>query len=198
MGDNGLQRWFEARDALSPLAEIAGRYDADGLDLFFLNSHRSGKGLKSAASVLQIFENVSPAGTTPLGHRLEELLNPYIEKLEAAKTFSEVRKIKPIDILVITDGIPTDDPESVIVAAARRLDAGQYPLCQVGIQFVQVGNDHGSSRYLKRLDDALTRKHHVRDIVDTLPASHFKSRLRSDALIKALLGGINRLIDNSR
>jgi len=31
-----------------------------------------------------------------------------------------------------------DDPESVIVAIARRLDEGRFPISQVGIQFVQV------------------------------------------------------------
>lgn len=51
MGDNASQRWFEARDALAPLAETAGRYDADGLDLFFLNSRKMGKGLKVGLQV---------------------------------------------------------------------------------------------------------------------------------------------------
>lgn len=48
------------------------------------------------------------------------------------------QQIKPVNFLVITDGAPSDDPETVIVAAARRLDAGNYPMSQVGIQFIQV------------------------------------------------------------
>jgi hypothetical protein len=36
--------------------------------------------------------------------------------------------------LVITDGRATDDPESVIVATARRLDSLNAPLTQIGIQ----------------------------------------------------------------
>lgn len=34
--------------------------------------------------------------------------------------------------------LQADDPESVIVTAARRLDAGKFPITQVGIQFIQV------------------------------------------------------------
>ena len=38
--------------------------------------------------------------------------------------------------MIITDGAATDDPESVIVSVAQRLDAGRFPLSQVGIQSV--------------------------------------------------------------
>jgi hypothetical protein len=57
--------------------------------------------------VLQLFETVRPNNGTPLGNRLEELLLPYLEKLEAAKLATEARKIKPVDIIVITDGEPS-------------------------------------------------------------------------------------------
>lgn len=38
---------------------------------------------------------------------------------------------------------PSDDPESVIVNIAKRLDRGNFPLSQLGIQMLQVGNDAG-------------------------------------------------------
>jgi hypothetical protein len=63
---------------------------------------------------------------------------------------------------VITDGVPTDDPESVIIAAARRLDAGNFLLSQLGIQFIQVGNDSKATKALKELDDGLNRNHKIR------------------------------------
>jgi hypothetical protein len=126
MAENGRRRWLEARDALAPLADKAGRYDTDGLDIYFLNSRSKGDGLtvsivhqklpvhflsmehwQDAAGVLQLFESVRPNGATPLGDRLEEILQPYIEKLESANTSENVRKIKPLDIVVITDGIPS-------------------------------------------------------------------------------------------
>ncbi|KAG9119166.1 hypothetical protein FRC07_005965 [Ceratobasidium sp. 392] len=94
---------------------------------------------------------------------------------------------------MITDGAPSDDPESVIIAAARRLDAGQFPLAQVGIQFIQVGDDSRASKALEELDSHLGKKHDVRDIVDTRP--YTGSKLTPDLLIAILLGGINKRVD---
>jgi hypothetical protein len=55
-----------------------------------------------------------------------------------------------------------DDPESVIITAARRLDARNFPLSQLGIQFVQIGNDPSASEALAELDDGLAAAHGVR------------------------------------
>jgi hypothetical protein len=52
-GEGG--RWFEARDALAPLADLAGQYDADGLDLFFLNSPLHGDGLRVRSLLKSVF-----------------------------------------------------------------------------------------------------------------------------------------------
>lgn len=65
-------------------------------------------------------------------------------------------------------GAATDDPESVIVQAARRLDRGYFPLSQVGIQFVQVGNDEDATEALRKLDDDLAGKYNIRVSVRTL------------------------------
>jgi hypothetical protein len=37
-----------------------------------------------------------------------------------------------------------------------------YLSMQVGIQFVQIGNDLGATEYLKELDDDLQDKHDIR------------------------------------
>lgn len=55
-----------------------------------------------------------------------------------------------------------DDPESVILTTARRLDAQHFPLSQVGIQFVQIGNEAGAAQALQELDDDLAAAHGVR------------------------------------
>jgi hypothetical protein len=94
---------------------------------------------------------------------------------------------------VITDGAPSDEPEDVIVAAARRLDRGDFPLSQLGIQFVQIGNDPEARAALEELDDDLSGKYGVRDIVDTTP--YTSAGLDGAVLIKILLGGINRRVD---
>ncbi|KAH7930625.1 hypothetical protein BV22DRAFT_1000161 [Leucogyrophana mollusca] len=191
--------WEEAKNALSSLAEIAATYDRDGIDVHFLNDQRSGQGLKDSAAVKKLFENVSPRGATPIGQALENLILPYLRKLEKAKkrydkgdTFA-LQQIKPVNFIVITDGAPTDEPEEVIVAAAKRLDVHNAPLTQLGIQFVQIGNSKKAAAYLQELDDSLGSTRGVRDIVDTTP--YFGTQLTAEMLIKILLGGINRRVD---
>ncbi len=65
-------------------------------------------------------------------------------------------------INVFLAGEATDDPESVIVQAARRLDEGRFPLSQVGIQFIQIGNDAAAAEALQELDDGLAETHKIR------------------------------------
>lgn len=63
---------------------------------------------------------------------------------------------------------PADDPESVIVTAAKRLDARHFPLSQVGIQFVQIGDDAKATEALKELDENLASVHGIRVRITTI------------------------------
>ncbi|QRV72329.1 hypothetical protein RhiJN_00343 [Ceratobasidium sp. AG-Ba] len=199
MDDSGSMAgslWIEARDALVGIASVALKHDQDGIDIHFLNAANQGQSIHREADVTRLFELVKPWGGTPTGERLEQVLTAYIVRLEQAKAqnLSPVQAgIKPLNLIVITDGAPSDDPESVIVAAARRLDVGQFPLAQVGVQFIQIGNDEGARKALKRMDNKLSEKNGVRDIVDTRPFDGDK--LTPEVLIAMLLGGINRRVD---
>lgn len=62
--------------------------------------------------------------------------------------------------VIITDGAATDDPEDVIVACAQRLDRGHFPLAQIGIQFIQVGNDKDATDALIECAYLLTSGRH--------------------------------------
>ena len=147
-----------------------------------------------------------------VGEKLEQLLLDYMARLEAAKqASSDAEAPKPVSYIVLTDGAPSelhslpkcsvraehvpigDDPESVIVACARRLDSQHFPLGQIGIQFVQIGNDSEATTALRELDDELAKTHGVRDMVDTTP--YTGGVLTADILAKILLGGINRRVD---
>lgn len=189
-------RWDEARNALSELAEHAGKYDADGIDIYFLNNSAVERNVRNADDVRALFTRIQPSGVTNIGTALENLISEYLDELDEAEQRSGkegVKKIKPVNYIVITDGEATDDPESVIVQAAKRLDLKFRPITQIGIQFVQIGPLQSAARFLARLDDALVMKHKIRDIVDTTRYSGKK--LNADMLIKILVGGINRRVD---
>ncbi|KAM6496154.1 hypothetical protein JOM56_008860 [Amanita muscaria] len=126
-------RWEEAKAALATLAELAGRYDTNGIDVHFLNHEAVGRNLKDSSDIIRLFQNVRPNGATPIGNKLEELLIEYLSVIEPLHDRpAELKKVRPVNFLVITDGYPTDDPESVIVQIARRLDAKYFPITQVG------------------------------------------------------------------
>ncbi|KAG8791068.1 hypothetical protein FRC12_010258 [Ceratobasidium sp. 428] len=187
-------RWKEAGDALASVADKAAIYDPNGIDIHFLNSPELALEVTSKQEVIDLFNSVRPYGPTPTGDRLDHLLGEYITQIEDAKTKGLKKMPKPVNFIVITDGVPTDDPESVIIAAARRLDAGNFLLSQVGIQFIQVGNDSKATKALKELDDGINKAHKIRDMVDTTP---YKGKALDGAtVVKVLLGGINRRVDN--
>jgi hypothetical protein len=63
--------------------------------------------------------------------------------------------VKPLNILTVTDGVPSDDVESVLLAAARKLDKLEAAPHQIGVQFFQVGNEEGVKEALVKLDDVI-------------------------------------------
>ncbi|KAG5300520.1 von Willebrand factor [Histoplasma ohiense] len=202
-GSMSGSRWAETREALSAIAPICAEYDEDGFDIYFLNhknwSNPTGAyaNITTSEAVGHIFSRVTPSGRTPTGGRLHDILNPYVDEVRyrSAGGSRGVSKppVKPINVIVITDGIPTDDVEPVLISVARRLDECNAKPWQVGIQFVQVGNDRCAARWLENLDDTLYKNNHVRDIVDTAPWSG--AVLSSNTILKIMLGGVDRRYD---
>ncbi|KAE9402990.1 vWA-like protein [Gymnopus androsaceus JB14] len=155
-------RWNDVRNALSGVAHDCGQFDEDGFDLHFLNNEYFQQNINNSESITQAFSEVSPDGATPTGERLRKVLETCISRLE-----DRTGPSKPVGIIVITDGDPTDDVESVIVAAAQRLESAGVPENQLYIHFIQIGDDLAATNALQRLDNALSGQHGIRDIVDT-------------------------------
>ncbi|KIP04890.1 hypothetical protein PHLGIDRAFT_25356 [Phlebiopsis gigantea 11061_1 CR5-6] len=102
------------------------------------------------------------------------------------------KHVKPINVIVITDGAPSDSPEYVLRDVIREMDALKMPHNQIGVQFVQIGSDADATAYLKNLDD--NPGPGLRDIVDTVKWGG--GRLDDSRFIaKILLGSIIRRID---
>ncbi|KAJ4306675.1 hypothetical protein N0V88_000039 [Collariella sp. IMI 366227] len=202
--------WRETEAALRAIAPICTAHDADGIDVWFLNHrnrYESSSGgayshLRDGAAVERLFTTVCPAGATPTGARLRAILKPYLERYEkAVKRTGDTDDcgVKPMNIIVITDGVPTDDPESTIKIAADKLDKLEAPPHQVGIQFFQVGNERGAAEALTQLDDGLAELG-VRDMVDTVSWSGGggglgRPELTADAILKVVLGAVVKRLD---
>jgi hypothetical protein len=200
--------WRETQAALASIAPVCTAHDADGLDIFFLN-HRNPRGLASLGGytkvttpreVQEIFTLVSPQGGTPTGRRLSQILIPYLQRLESAMKTKPAANIdaivRPLNIIVITDGVPTDDVESVIVSAARKLDSLNAQPWQVGIQFFQVGNEPEAAEDLRDLDDALSEQKGIRDMVDTVPyTGRNGAAMTGESILKVVLGSVHKKYD---
>ncbi|MCJ1249094.1 hypothetical protein MMC30_006316 [Trapelia coarctata] len=198
-GSMAGRSWKETASALASVAPICTQHDADGIDIYFLNHPDSPnyQHITSAASIEGIFQNVRPMGGTPTGSRLNAILKPYLKLVETKGADA----VKPLNIIVITDGVPSDDVESVILNAAKKLDRWDAPGWQVGIQFFQVGNEQGAAEALRELDDDLAEigGEDVRDMVDTVPWSGDSGvGLNADGILKVVLGAVHRKLDRKK
>lgn len=196
-GSMAGRSWRETSDALAAIAPICTLHDADGIDIHFLNHPPSPSflHLRSAASVAAVFRQVRPMGATPTGTRLYDLLRPYLAEVERKGAAA----VKPLNVIVVTDGVPSDDVEAPIVAAAEKLDRWDAPAWQVGIQFFQVGNEMGAGRALQELDDELRGRSGCRDIVDTVPWSGREGvGLNGEGILKVVLGAVHKRLDRKK
>jgi uncharacterized protein YegL len=213
-GSMAGRSWREVSQALSTIAPIVTQHDSDGIDIYFLN-HKSNhpgavsegiaaggyRGIKRAATITEIFERVRPQGGTPTGIRVHNILKPYLAKLESE--MAQGREMKPLNLIVLTDGVPSDDVESVLLSAAKKLDKLDAPPFQVGVQFFQVGNEEGAKEALEELDDGLSElvEGGVRDMVDTVTWTGGSSSseggigLTGDGILKVCLGSVVRRLD---
>lgn len=192
-------RWNEVSAALTAVAPICAQYD------HFIN-HRNPRtssgayeNIKTTIGVESIFQSVRPMGTTRTGSRLRDILKPYLTQLKRSLELQarvETVSVKPLNIIVITDGVPTDDVEDPIVACAKKLDAWEAISSQVGIQFFQIGSEPDAAEDLQELDDALSERHRVRDMVDTVPWDG--ETLTDDKILKVTLGSVVRRLDRKR
>ena len=202
------RNWRETRDALAAVTPTCAKYDDNGVDIYFLNhpDNSEYKNLMSEQDVLAVFESVKPRGGTPTGTKLNQIIRDYFKECRAngccVKDSSQWEIQKAKNIIVITDGEPSDDVESVIINAAKKLDDWGAPPWQLGIQFFQVGNSEEATKALREMDDFLggeNYKDNIRDIVDTVPWSGQNGTgLNSEGILKVVLGAVNKRLDRKK
>ncbi|KAF8996617.1 hypothetical protein BDQ17DRAFT_1364159 [Cyathus striatus] len=188
--------WSEARESVNELANwiLDNGWDRDGITLRFLNSDRLFKfqdlnGISDKNKIRQLVNVVHPEAGTPTGQRCYEILNAHIDKLENAKNTQQYAKIKPLILVVITDGAPTDGYEyelsRVLMSISTRLATCCHHPNSMAIQFVQVGSDPRAAQSLKVLTQLNTN-----GMVDAISSADLGS-LSPDKLGQLMLGGVH-------
>ncbi|KAK2465426.1 hypothetical protein APHAL10511_002780 [Amanita phalloides] len=183
-GSMGGAPWDEARDALHDIAEYAFDLKVRSVNLRFLNNPSHDRGLQGASALGLRFNSVRPGGVTPTGAVLDAVLTDHLNKVDRTMSDpAEYSKIPPLDIIVLTDGQPTDNPADTIAKAVKRLKNSKYHPNTMGIQFVQIGNAPDARLALKALV-----KGDNGSIVDTVP---YRGKVTSEKLQRILLGALH-------
>ena len=157
-------RWTTTKQVMAHIASIAVKYDKNGVDVRFFNNYAEDEdrlNLDSAEKVMSLFDNLETDGSTPTADTLDIELNEYIHEYKIN------RHIKGLNLIVITDGEPSpgQDVEGVVVKYARILAELDAPPLQVGVQFVQVGDEKEAKDFLDSLDNELQEKYDLdRDV----------------------------------
>lgn len=177
-GTRGKSRWEEAQETTLALATKAATIDSDGITVIpFANTYKVYDGV-TADKVAQIFQENEPLGGTDTAGVLKGVFDRYT-----------ANPAKPIIVAVVTDGEPNDKEalKKVIVDFSQTLsDNGSGDTDDVGITFLQVGNDSAATKFLTELDDNLTDAKF--DIVDTKTFDEIENLGVTEVLLQALEG----------
>lgn len=174
-------------------------FDDDGIVVRFMNSQAQGNGIRSAADAAALLGQVNFGGTTPLAASMSSKVLGGVVMASASRG----QLAKPVLVITITDGEPTDSPKDAILQVirdARSRLAPQYGPKAVAFQFAQVGRDARAQAFLGKLD----KDPSVGDVIDC--TSYFEQEAEEYArkgvtlsveawLLKLMVGAIDPSYD---
>lgn len=155
---NSTTRWNYAKESVVSLARKCEEYDADGIDVYTFNRTFQYFPNTTADKVVEIFNQVSPNGGTDFVPVLTDVINNHFNRSD-----------KPTSVIVVTDGEPSDGTQgqrnlaNLIVSTTKKMESD----VELGISFIQIGDDKSARDFLKKLDDDLTSVGAKFDICDT-------------------------------
>lgn len=177
---NGKTRWEVAQDSTFALAQKCDEIDPDGITVYLFSGRFKRYDNVTADKIKEIYALNEPMGKSNLKSVLEDALNNYFERKAQGET-----KENGETMLVITDSIP-DEPKEIIrliIDASQKIDRDE----ELGISFIQIGNDKKATEYFKALDDELVNKGADFDIVDTVALDDIKKIGLTKVLLNAVI-----------
>ena len=174
------QRWLAAHDAIVSLAQQCEAFDPDGITIYVSCRGEADlfKQYKKVLSsqVTAIFDAHHPPETLNLLNVLQSALDDYFTRKTAHLT-----KPNGEMILVLIDGEPPDRPAiaKLIIHTTEKLDQDH----ELGIGFLQIGDDFIARGFLNALDENLKSAGAKFDIVHT----EILAEVKPDSLTRFLL-----------
>lgn len=178
----GRSRWEVMQESTLALARKCEEFDPDGITVYTFSTRFRRYDNVTANRVEQIFQENEPLGRTEMAEVLQDALQNYLKRRKAgqAKPNGEI-------MLVVTDGQPDNRKAvmSTIIEATQSISRDE----ELGISFVQIGNDPEATAFLKLLDDELQNVGAKFDIVDTITMQEIENEglTLKEVLINAVL-----------
>ena len=147
--ENG-ERIKDMRLILERVAFVASFFDADGINVRFMNTNLPpgmGDHIAQESQIENLMKGVQYKGLTPMGTSLEKKV---IDELIGKARSGQFRK--PVLVIAITDGQPAGEtPNKVFEVINRAVQS--LPPGGIAFQFAQVGNDQLARQFLGKLDE---------------------------------------------
>ncbi len=179
------EHWLAAQAKIIDLAKRCQSLDDDGITVYLASSpfikHTNTEVLKLA----QLFQIKKPPETMDLVSSLQDAIDDYFQRRDANKT-------KNGDIILVLVDKISNEQESLINLirnATEKIDLipGTENTYELGISFLQIGEDPATKECLTYLDDRLVEVGAKCDIVDTKLWYQIKQQSLTDILIHALV-----------
>eukprot|EP01116_Phalansterium_solitarium_P018734 TRINITY_DN5072_c0_g1_i1.p1 TRINITY_DN5072_c0_g1~~TRINITY_DN5072_c0_g1_i1.p1 ORF type:complete len:347 (+),score=130.88 TRINITY_DN5072_c0_g1_i1:158-1198(+) len=155
--EHGHTRWHDAKRAAEHMATRLEPLTAGGLALWLFSTpsrHPRFDGLRSADQVHSVFHHQRPEGSTDLAGVLQQAFEEHF------------RHRQPEHILVVTDGQP-DNKALVVHVLVQNINL-LHDENELGLTFMQVGDDHDAAEFLHELQDCITEKGARYNVVDCI------------------------------
>ncbi len=195
-----IEYWSEVDDLLHSLAYAVKKCSHNGLELRYTHVDEKVHSTNSTDLVNSVRKFKPPYATgndrryTDIETSLGSFLDDYRQRIEkyAKRRLTQHlhHDVKRVNVYVLTDGRWQPESDASIGESFRRLVStlklhGRNPK-QIGVQFIQFGDDAEARQRLERLDNGLGLG--VYDIVDTEPSAGNG--------FKMLLGAISKWADH--
>ncbi len=180
-----FSEWVDAQASLIDLAKKCLEFNSEGLTIYeasgFLKKYEQAT-VNRFADILQKNNRSDATHVIEINvvEALADVLNHYFERKEHHKT-----RPKGEIVIVVLDKHGIDgigDIQQLIIKSTQKMDYAQ----ELGITFIQIGDDATTRQFMKGLDDDLTQVGAKFDIVDTKYWHEVKRQSVTQFLIDAL------------
>ena len=179
------EHWLAAQTKIINLAKFCQSLDNSGITVYLASKPFVKETNTEVITLARLFQIKNPPKRMDLVTSLEDAINDYFQRRDAKKTQNGDI------ILVLVDKISHEQKAliNLIINATKKINfiPGTQKSYELGISFLQVGEDQVTKEHLNYLDDRLVQVGAKCDIVDTKIWYKIKEKFMTNILVSALV-----------